>query len=150
MLLILPCIIFRSYIVFLNQCAGCALYLKHYQSLKMIILNLNSSVLLAQLCNIFQYSPSWVGPILDFSLFAQLSWVSGWVSEGGHNCLDGAFGRSEYSAGQCKEATEFCKGISSGHLWQPSVWPPVYTSHANQWSLSFGCHLVSAYMLCKK
>ena len=36
----------------------------HYQLLKIIILNLNTSILLAQLGNIFQYSPRSVGQIL--------------------------------------------------------------------------------------
>ena len=42
----------------------------YHQSIKIIILNSNSSELLAQLGNIFQDSPS--RAILDFSKFAQL------------------------------------------------------------------------------
>ena len=51
-------------------------HIEHYQLLKMILLNLNSSVLLAQVGNFFQYSASWAGQILDFSVFVQLTWAS--------------------------------------------------------------------------
>ena len=47
--------------------------IKHYQLLKKILLNLNSLALLAQLGNIFQYSPSSTGKILDFSAFVLLT-----------------------------------------------------------------------------
>ena len=47
---------------------------RHYQLLKMIILNWNFLVLFAKLGNIFQYSASSAGRIVDFSVFAKLSW----------------------------------------------------------------------------
>ena len=48
---------------------------RQYQLLQIITLNLNSSVLIAQLGNIFQYLLSSAVRKLDFSVFAQLSWA---------------------------------------------------------------------------